>query len=134
MALDIDSKNRGVRRPRRKLVRQLFPAFLLLIGISLASVAWLATESFKTFYLQKTYLDLKSDAQVVSDQILGQLTPLDSAGIQKTIQVLSAQINTRISIILPNGKIVADSEADPDTISEISRRPELEAAAGGKVG
>ena len=56
------------------------------------------------------------------------------AEVQKLVKDLGRQTGTRITLILPDGTVVADSEKDPAQMENHSGRPEIRTALAGKTG
>jgi two-component system phosphate regulon sensor histidine kinase PhoR len=74
----------------------------------------------------------------MSNTIALKLTPMLKNGqyrdIDTLIKELGKEINTRITIIEPNGKVIADSVADPSRMDNHRHRPEIREALEGKHG
>ena len=119
---------------KRRLFWQLYPSYLLITLISLVAVAWYASSSIRHFYIEQTTSDLEARARLFEGQIAGHIDPLNA----KTIDLLSKRAGghalTRITVILPSGKVVGDSDEDPATMDNHADRPEFIGAIKGKRG
>jgi hypothetical protein len=62
------------------------------------------------------------------------LTKSDFAGIDALCVDLGKKASTRITIILPNGKVVGDTEESPSRMENHKDRPEFVAALAGRTG
>jgi two-component system phosphate regulon sensor histidine kinase PhoR len=56
------------------------------------------------------------------------------AGADKLAKNLGMQTASRITLIAPSGKVVADSEENPDQMENHSERPEIKKALSGEIG
>jgi two-component system phosphate regulon sensor histidine kinase PhoR len=130
---DIDSRNR-VMPKKKRLLWQLYPSYLLITIISLVAVTWYASESLKHFFLEQTASDLKVRARLFEKQVLEHLDPLDEKVVDLLCKKIGKSAATRITIILPSGKVVGDSEKDPSRMDNHVDRPEFIDALNGPSG
>jgi two-component system phosphate regulon sensor histidine kinase PhoR len=130
---DIDSRNR-VMPKKKRLLWQLYPSYLLITIISLVAVTWYASESLKHFFLEQTAFDLKVRARLFEKQVLEHLDPLDEKVVDLLCKKIGKSAATRITIILPSGKVVGDSEKDPSRMDNHVDRPEFIDALNGPSG
>jgi two-component system phosphate regulon sensor histidine kinase PhoR len=119
---------------RKRLIWQLFPAFLLVTLISLLAVTWYAAESWRQFYLQQTASDLETRARLMETQLRGAFSPAEGPGIDELCKHLGKIAGTRFTVILPAGKVLGDSEKDPARMDNHKDRPEIQEALKGRVG
>jgi two-component system phosphate regulon sensor histidine kinase PhoR len=130
---DIDSRNR-VMPKKKRLLWQLYPSYLLITIISLIAVTWYTSESLKHFFLEQTASDLKVRARLFEKQVLEHLDPLDEKVVDLLCKKIGKSAATRITIILPSGKVVGDSEKDPSRMDNHVDRPEFIDALNGPSG
>ena len=119
---------------RRPLIWQLFPLFALVSLGSLLTAGIYATQTLRQFYVDRSVADLESRAQlfeaVLSDLMIGD----DRAALQKRCVDLGKKASTRVTLVLPSGEAIADSEVDPKTLENLKARPEVQTALAGGVG
>ncbi|RLB16153.1 MAG: PAS domain-containing sensor histidine kinase, partial [Deltaproteobacteria bacterium] len=60
---------------KRRMLWQLYPAFLFIALLSIVSVTWYSGSFLKRFYLREVSLDLEARARLVEDRILPLLIP-----------------------------------------------------------
>lgn len=113
---------------RRRLFWQLFPSYLLISLIPLVAVSWYALRSQRDFYLQQTASELKAQARLVKSQAFTYLDPLDASALDELCKRIGIDAPTRVTLILPSGRVVGDSEADPSGMDNHLDRPEVSAA------
>ncbi len=110
---------------RRRLVWQLYPSYLLLIVLVLLVVGWYASGELRSFHYRQTADDLRARAQLVEPQLQGEFNNRDSSHLSQLIQRLGEQSGTRITIILNDGKVLADSHENVQHMDNHSQRPEV---------
>ncbi len=119
---------------RRRLLWQLYPTYLLITIISLGAATWFASKTLKQFYIQESASDLEERARLFETQISDHLSPLNEGAIDQICKKMAQQVTTRITVILPSGKVIGDSEKDPATMDNHVDRPEVRQALRGQVG
>jgi len=119
---------------KKRLLWQLYPTYLLITLISLMAVTWYASRSLRHFFLEQTASDLEARAQLVEKQILKHLEPLDAKGVDSLCKKIGKQASTRITVILPSGHVVGDSDEEPARMDNHADRPEFIGAIAGPRG
>jgi two-component system phosphate regulon sensor histidine kinase PhoR len=119
---------------KRRLVWHLYPSYLLIILVSLVAVTWYASFSTRNFFLEQKEIELESQAYLFENQILPYLESLDEKSIDPLCKQAAQNSSVRITVILPSGRVVGDSEADPDIMDNHADRPEFRAALSGVEG
>jgi two-component system phosphate regulon sensor histidine kinase PhoR len=119
---------------RKRLVWQLYPAFLFVTLFLVLAVTWYASRSLRVFYLDEIAKDLESRAALIRSQIGTPVGPEDTAQIDGLCDELGRISQTRITVILRSGLVVGDSEEDPASMEDHSDRPEIIAAMSGRTG
>ncbi|MDY6953459.1 MAG: PAS domain-containing protein, partial [Thermodesulfobacteriota bacterium] len=115
--------------PRKKrLLWQLYPPYLLITLVCLLAATWYASRSLRHFYLDQTAADLEARARLVEKQIRQYLDPLDEQAIDLLCKSVGKRAATRITLILPSGKVAGDSEEHPDKMDSHADRPEFTGA------
>ena len=122
----------------KKLILQIFPSFLLITVISLAVVAWYATSFYKKDALDKAESDLTVRTILTRRELVkivaarkGNIT---SGEIDRFCKDVGRMADTRVTVILPSGKVTGDSFADIETLDNHRERPEVKTAFTGEKG
>jgi len=113
---------------KRSLLWQLYPVYLLIIVIALFTITWYLSWLLPDFYHNQVAEGLQARANLIKDQFLEKLRVEDFKGMEALCKKLGASSSTRITIILPNGKVAADSEENPADMENHSNRPEFKDA------
>ena len=106
---------------KRRLFWQLYPVTLLIALLSLATVSLDASFSLRRFYLVRTAEDLESRARLAEDPIVPLLAAKKYAEIDALCKKLSKRSSTRLTVILPDGKVVGDSLESPQRMDNGTR-------------
>ena len=121
-------------KKKKRLIWQLYPTFLLITLISLVVVTWYASHSLRHFYLEETSSDLEARARLIEKHILEHFNPLAEKQIDALCKGIGKHASTRITVILPSGRVIGDSADDPESMDNHLDRPEIIQAISGKVG
>jgi two-component system phosphate regulon sensor histidine kinase PhoR len=119
---------------RPKQLWRIYPAYFIFVILALAAMAWYTSHIVGDVCDVRLVEDLKAQA-VLTERIIGKhFTPEASAQIDALLKEIGPKIPSRITVSLPSGDILGDSQEDPSKIGNYSRRPEIKDALGGKVG
>lgn len=110
---------------KKSLLWHVFFSYLLVILISLVAVTWLASNSMRHFFLDKTKDDLQTRALLFENYILEHVEPLDEQSIDRLCKKIGPSAFTRLTVILPSGRVIGDSEEDPQKMDSHIDRPEI---------
>jgi two-component system phosphate regulon sensor histidine kinase PhoR len=119
---------------KKSLLWHLFFSYLLITLLSLVAVTWYSTASLKKFLLKQVEADLEERALLFMPMLLQHLSPLDERAIDGLCKTVGQAASTRVTVILPWGKVVGDSDNDPSRMDNHLDRPEVAAALEGSRG
>ncbi len=123
-----------LRIRRRKLIWQIFPAFLLMILLSLGAAGIYFSQVLQRFYLQETIGNLSARGLLLEDAIEPLLVREDLAAIQTLATRLGRETETRITVVDTEGRVLGDSDEQPSRMDNHGGRPEISAALEGGIG
>jgi len=119
---------------RRKMIWRLFTPYLLTAILSLAAFTWFASSSIREFHVNQSAADLKSRARLFEEQLAPYLNSPDPEAVDRLTKSAGGISDTRITVILPSGKVVGDSREVPRHMANHADRPEIREALQGRVG
>ncbi len=119
---------------RRSLAWQLFPAYLLITVAALLVITWYLSRLLPDFYHDQVADDLRARARLTELQIAAGLKASDFKAVDSLVKKLGASSSTRITVILPDGQVVADSDEDPAQMENHGDRPEFKDALENGMG
>ncbi|MHC4290252.1 MAG: PAS domain-containing sensor histidine kinase, partial [Planctomycetota bacterium] len=96
--------------PRKRLLWQLYPTYLLLTVIAVLAAAWYTSHSLRTFHFHQVSEGIKSRAHLVRQQIANDLAGGDLEKIDRFCKTTGPLSATRITVILPDGRVIGDSD------------------------
>jgi two-component system phosphate regulon sensor histidine kinase PhoR len=113
---------------------KLFPLFLLMILIPLLTESGYATHSMRVFFLEETEMNLEVRANLIKPEIMRYLQANEEKAVDNLCKSAGKLSETRITVILPSGRVIGDSETDPVRMENHSDRPEIIKALSGNTG
>ena len=96
---------------------RIFLAIIIMVFISIVSLASIFTSSLKSFYYEEKLEDLFSRAKFFSNQI-NQNNINDNQILNQLCIKIGKQTNTRITLIDLDGNVLGDSDENPDSMSK----------------
>ena len=120
--------------PRKRLIWQIYPPFLVILLIALVTITWLFSRTLDNFYREEIRRGLEAQGQLVVNQTRDALMSGSISTLKSLSVVLGQQSGTRLTFILPDGRVVADSEEVPAKMDNHARRPEIRMALEGRSG
>lgn len=115
----------------------ILPSFLLISGLSTILLLIYTTNEFKQFFLDHTKSELKKRAILFEQSISGfdfNQIYLSALSIDSIAIKVGKETNTRFTVILANGIVIADSDENPETMDNHRNRPEISEALEGNTG
>lgn len=109
----------------KRLFWQLYPTYLLIVVASVISVSLYAADALRRFYLDQVRIDLKARAHLFEKHIETYLSPLNAEAIDSICKTIGRRTETRITVILPDGEVVGDTDENPPYMENHGRRPEI---------
>jgi two-component system phosphate regulon sensor histidine kinase PhoR len=79
----------------------------------------------RQFLLKKIQDDLQARALLFENYILEHVEPLDEESIDRLCKKIGPSASTRLTVILPSGRVIGDSEEDPQKMDNHLDRPEI---------
>ena len=119
---------------RRRLLWQIYPSYLLITIISLSAVFWYASNSIKKYIFEQTEEGLQGKAKMLESQFSNQQILSDSETVDALCKNSGKAGGIRVTVILPSGKVIGDTNQNPAVMENHAGRPEIVEAIGGKVG
>ena len=120
--------------PRKRLIWQIYPPFLVIILIALVALTWFFSRTLDDFYREEKRRGLEAQGQLVVNQARDALVSGNISSLESLSLALGKQSGTRLTIILPDGRVVGDSEEAPAKMDNHARRPEIRVALEGRSG
>ena len=116
-----------------KFIRKIYLSLFFLTTLSLILIAWLSSDIFRDFFIDFTQRMLTDKVYVASLYF----TPIlkdKPAQADAFCKDIGKRISARLTLMLPDGSVVGDSDADPVKMENHKARPEMAEALSGKTG
>ena len=121
-------------KTHKKFIWQLYPLFLLVTIISLVAVTLYTTRSVREYFLNQIQKDLNTQGILLRKQLMPYLAPLSISSVESFCQSSVRDTDIRLTVILPNGLVIGDSNENPGLMDNHKNRPEIAAAMEGGLG
>lgn len=119
---------------RKKIMWRIYVSFLVSVMTAFAAMAWYATQSLRWFHQDQVAAELLMQAQIVSREAAAILPETEPGTADRLCKELGRLMTTRITIILPDGRVIGDAEDNPAGMENHRNRPEITAALKGETG
>jgi two-component system phosphate regulon sensor histidine kinase PhoR len=113
---------------RRGLFWQVFPAFLGVVVLAVAVTAWYAARTCREVAEEEVRNSLAGSAGLLAAAVCRALPSGDPEGLQEIALSMAAATSHRLTVVLRDGGVAADSQEDPRRMDNHAGRPEVVAA------
>jgi len=93
-----------------------------------------AIYSTRRFFSEQTAINLEAVAKLLKEEMMRYLLADDESSADRLCKRAGKASDTRITVILPSGKVIGDSEKAPSEMDNHSSRPEVVKALSGQIG
>ena len=114
--------------------RRLFIPYLLLILAGTVVSAFYGAAQLRSTYLSLTESSLYDECKLVSRLLIDDIKGKDYKKLKYSLNKLSSELNIRITIINPEGIVLADSDHNPAEMDNHATRPEVIDCQSGDYG
>ncbi|HPV03669.1 MAG TPA: ATP-binding protein [Myxococcota bacterium] len=108
----------------RKLQWVLYPSFLVVISVCLLFVGTSTVISVRAMFVRETTERLRGRVHLLSE-LLAEFIPGQMEMAERLVSAAGINLATRVTLILPDGKVVADSQEEPAAMQNHLDRPEI---------
>ncbi len=120
---------------RNSLINRIAIPYVVLIVLVITGLSIFFTHFVRNAYLDSTSTSLESNARVIAAQVLPSLiNNSPQSEIQRIAIEGKSLMKLRVTIIKPDGQVLADSDSDIINSSNHSYRREVIAALNGSIG
>ena len=119
---------------RKSLFWQIFGGYLIVIALFGAVLLALSFKAIRTAYVEDQVLHLKSLNGVLMPRLITLIKNEGPGNLEPLIRDIERQTKVRITIIRPDGTVLADSEEASERMDSHQYRPEVFQALKGETG
>ena len=110
---------------KKNLTLRLLTGYLCVIILPLLVASWYTSTLYKKFYIGQIIGSEKKNAYLVGGDIAPFLAGGEYGKVDSLCKRLSRDIGMRITVVLPSGRVIGDSDRDPDSMENHRYRPEI---------
>lgn len=121
-------------KSRKRLLWHLYPSYVFITLVALLIVSLFTLSSLSDFFHTQIATDLQSRAYLFESGLRNLLISGQYDGVDHVCKTTGKKAFTRLTVILPSGAVVGDSEERPQAMDNHGDRPEVAAALTGKTG
>ncbi|OQX85211.1 MAG: hypothetical protein B6D63_02750 [Candidatus Latescibacteria bacterium 4484_7] len=118
---------------KHTLFSKIYLGYLFLIVILSTLIIAFTLPGMKKSYIANLKEELVFLAQSIEDDVTAYIDRGDYAGLDSFVKEVGRRGRQRITVIAPDGTVLADSREDPSTMENHSRRPEVQGALAGRI-
>jgi two-component system phosphate regulon sensor histidine kinase PhoR len=119
---------------KRKLLFRLLPSYLAIIFVTLVVTTWGTGRILTSFYLDHIEKELRVRVQIMALDLARFSEKSEPPDFQAFCRDFSQFDETRVTVILPDGRVTGDSAEDPARMDNHGDRPEIREAIRGGIG
>ncbi|MCX5757562.1 MAG: PAS domain-containing sensor histidine kinase, partial [Candidatus Hydrogenedentes bacterium] len=119
---------------RRGLMTEILFSLLLVVLLALVAATWNAFHALRLFYFEEAAANLEVGARLIEPDVKGMFDEAGAPAMQGLCKEYGKRSGVRVTLVLPSGKVVGDSEEDPAQMDNHADRPEIKTALAGGVG
>lgn len=116
---------------RKKIFNYIFPAILLVVVVSISLVAWSFSNIIRASHESETRDKLATAVATMRPLILDELKTTNPNALQSLVRNLSKDSGLRITVINPDGLVLAESTRPAEEMENHANRPEIISAFKG---
>ena len=116
------------------MFRRLYVPILLLIIALAAAVGWHGAVRMRSARLEDMTEALRQEARLIHALVIEDLRGGRAAEAIRKIRGVGPNVDRRITLVAPDGRVLADTDADPAAMELHHRRPEIAGALAGGEG
>ncbi len=110
---------------KKHLLWQLYYSYLIITVLALVLVSWYASRSLRGFYYKEVADGLKARTKLAGGQISDVLSEQNFDDVDRLCKTLGQTAGMRLTVILPNGHVIGDSNEQPGRMENHADRPEF---------
>jgi two-component system phosphate regulon sensor histidine kinase PhoR len=116
------------------ITRYAFPYILLILAV-MGGLSLAVSYSLRNSYTESLKTRLLGETRSLAETISVYLSPTQSLDdLENNVLTYARLLGTRVTVILPDGKVISDSETNPAEMENHLQRPEIQTALSGLEG
>ena len=117
-----------------RLLWRIYICFFVSTLLALTVTAWYANYSLRRFYQEQVASELLTRANLLASELQSHSLERETEQIDQHCKQFGRLAQTRVTVILPDGRVIGDSDQNPSGMENHSNRPEIAEALSGQTG
>ncbi len=117
-----------------RLLWRIYIYFFVSTILALAVTDWYANHSLRRFYLEQVASELLTRANILVSELRNHALDKDAEQIDQHCKEFGRLTQTRVTVILAEGRVIGDSGQNPASMENHGDRPEIAEALAGQTG
>ncbi len=119
---------------KKTIFFKIFSGYLIMAGSLIVIIIFLASGTIKNHYIKTLSKNLARTGKIIKKDAEDAAARSNIKKLREITAYSAARTGTRITIIDNNGKVLADSEKNPELMANHGSRPEIIKAYNGEAG
>src|ERR1035437_9411229 len=117
-----------------RLLWRIYICFFISTLLALAVTTWLANHSLRRFYQEQVASELLTRANILASELGTHALDKEAEQIDQHCKEFGRLTQTRVTVILPDGRVIGESDHDSSSMENHRNRPEIAEALTGRTG
>ena len=117
-----------------RLLWRIYIGFFACTLLALAVTSWYANHSLRRFYQEQVASELLTRAGILANELQSHALDKEAEQIDRHCKEFGRLTQTRVTVILPDGLVIGDSDQIPSGMENHRNRPEIAEALTGRTG
>lgn len=127
----MEEKESFFKRIKRKFFVRTLVSYLVIVFIVSALIYFFSQGTMRNFYTERLKTHLSQVAHSMTTEVSDLYAAGDTTAMDRWIKELGQRIDIRVTVIKPDGTVLADSEKNPRKMENHRDRPEISRALRG---
>lgn len=119
---------------RSTLLWTLLPPLLAVLVLTLVLVTGFTGRSMRDFVLDQVQAELEHTARLTEPYLVQLIQEENEGAVQKSCKKVFKDTGIRLTVIMTGGRVIGDSEQNPEFMDNHADRPEIMKALAGETG
>ncbi len=117
-----------------RLFWRIYLCLLASAVLAFSAAAWHANRSLRRLYHEQLHAELQQQADWAASEIRRFSLRPEGHSVDRRCKELGGLTPYRMTVVLPDGRVIGDSESDPADMENHANRPEIAEALAGGIG